>query len=185
MAVTVQTITPAVYDPSLDNMPDFQLLAAAIGGNVGAAARVVKDAVDFLVQARSTAAESGAVLELLTARGVPFPAGFLRTVEVDAYISGDATDETGFMRYVFTISGGTTPLVRAGTLITSSPVMGAAGAVYQATAAAGFSGTSTNFLTIAAGAGTVTLSVTSGESEILNWTLRVKVGRLIPFLAGI
>lgn len=182
MATTVQTVSPAVYDSSLDQMPDFQLLALAVGGNVGAANKVVQGGVDFLVNARTTAAETGAAIELLTARGVPFPAGFTRLVEIDFYVSGDGATEIGWARHTAHVTGGATPVVQVVTVPASTPVQ-VGGNTLSGVAGAGFAATPA--VTVVAGASTVTVNVVSAEAEILNWTLRIKIGRLVPFIAGV
>lgn len=187
MAVTIQSVTPAAYDPTLDFRTDIELIGLALGGSLQAAARVVRDGADFLVQARSTAAEGPtSVLELLTARGVPFPAGFQRVIEVDAYITGDNANERGFARHVQLVTGGTTPVVQT-TILTQGSTAGTAGQVpgnfISAVAGAGLAATPA--VSVTAGAGVVNVLITSAEAEILNWTLRVKVGKLMPFLAGV
>lgn len=182
MAFTIQSVTPDTYDPTLDFLSDFALMARALGGDQKAAARCVYDGADFLIQCRTTAAETGAAIELMTARLVPFPAAFIRLIEIDFYVSGNAADETGWARHTALVSGGTTPIVRVVTVPASTPVQ-VGGNTLTGVAGAGF--TATPATTVVAGAGTVTVNVVSAEAEILNWTVRVRVGKLVPMILGV
>ena len=123
MAVTIQSVTPAAYDPTLDFKSDSELLRLALDGNVGAANRVTRDGADFIVQARSTASEGPTlVLELMTARLVPFPTGFMRVLTVEAWITGNGATEQAWGRLEVLIQGGTTPVAVNGVLNASTPV---------------------------------------------------------------
>lgn len=187
MAVTIQSVTPAAYDPTLDFKSELELLGLAVGGNIGASNRVTRDGCDFLVQARSTAAEGPTtVIELMTARSVPFPANFMRVLDIEFWVTGDNANERGYGRHVQSITGGTTPVVNA-TILTQGSTAGTAGQVpgnfVSAVAGAGLAATPA--VSVAAGAGTVSVQITSAEAEILNWTVRVRLGRLMPFIAGV
>lgn len=181
MAVTIQSITPAsAYDSALDFKTDIELIGLALGGNLAAAAKCVRDGFDFLVQARSTAAETATVIELMTAKGVPFPAGFFRILEIEAYVSGNASDETGYLRKIAAVSGGATPILR---VIQNGATAATDQGFFSAVAGAGFAATPACAVTV--GAGVVNVQITSAEAEILNWTVKVKVGKLVPLIAGV
>lgn len=131
---------------------------------------------DFTVDANTTAAETFAVLELI-AKGVTFPAGYMRLLTIDYYVAGNAADETGWARHTALVSGGTTPIVRVVTVPASTPVQ-VGGNTLSGVAGAGF--TATPAVTVVAGAGTVTINVVSAEAENLNFHVRVQIGKLIP-----
>lgn len=194
MAVTVQSIT-GVFDPvTRDQVSRAQILALAVLGSskknretdpnkrkrIVTAQNQIAGTPDFIVSARSTAAETANVIELI-ARGVLFPAPtgaaatlqyYSRVITVDAYVSGDATDEQGFLRATGYIVGAATPIVRVTTVQGPSAV-----------AAAGL--TATPAVTFVPGVGTLNIAITSAEAEILCWVLQVKVGKLQPILGGV
>jgi hypothetical protein len=131
---------------------------------------------DFTVDANTTAAETFAVCELI-ARGVTFPAGFMRVLTIDFYVAGNAADETGWARHTALVSGGSTPIVRVVTVPASTPVQ-VGGNTLSGVAGAGLAATPA--VTVTAGASTVTVSVVSAEAENLNFHVRIHVGKLIP-----
>lgn len=143
---------------------------------VATARAQIADAPDFIVEATTTAAETGAVCELI-ARGVTFPANSERLVNVDFYVAGNATDETGWARHTALVSGGTTPIVRVVTVPASTPVQ-VGGNTLSGVAAAGF--TATPAVTVTAGSGTLTVNVVSAEAENLNWKVFIRLGKLVP-----
>ncbi len=197
MAGTIQGFVPTAWDSRIDRLSPKAALKIAMDGPSAVsnaptaqdgiladlcASRLFED-LDFQIQARTDAAETFAVAELMTARGVPFDAGTIRTIDIQVAVAGNAADETGVARYVFTVSGAATPLIRAGTLFTATPATMQVGGVYQAMAGAGLA--ATPLLTCVAGAGTVTINVVSAEAEILNWSLRVKIGKAQPLVLGV
>lgn len=195
MAGTIQTFDPTAWDSRIDILDSKYLLRIAMEGAsaVGQAAadgvlarlcaRRMDERFDFLVQARTTAAETFAVAELMTARGVPFAAATMRIITADVNVSGDAATETGYAKYIFTVSGGSTPIIRSGGVLTATPATMQDSAFYQAMAGAGLAATPA--LTCVAGAGTVTINVVSAEAEILNWTVRIGVGKALPLILGV
>lgn len=179
MSVTIQGVTPATYDPSLDFASDIELVKRALDGNIGAAAKLCHDGADFLVQARTTTNDSStSVIELMTARGVPFPAGFVRLVEWDVFASGEGATEVVWLRRQAFVTGGTTPVLVAVT--TLSGVTGTADQVLSGSLGAGIT---TPASTLSVGAGVVNINIASGDTgETVNWTLRIRVGKLVPIL---
>lgn len=179
MAFTIQSVTPVAYDPTVDFKSDSELLRLALDGNLAAASRVCKDACDFLVQCRTTASETGAAIELLTARGVPFSAGFMRLVEWDVWATGDGATEKVWLRQQAMVVGGSTPVLLASTLLIAT---GSTDQEHSAMLGAGITGPAS---TLTVGAGVVTINVITTLAEIVNWTVRVKVGKLIPTILGV
>ncbi len=99
----------------------------------------IADAPDFYIEVNTTAAETGAADELI-ARGVTFPANSERLINVDFYVAGNASDETGWARHTALVSGGTTPIVRVVTVPASTPVQ-VGGNTLSGVAGAGFTAT--------------------------------------------
>jgi hypothetical protein len=182
MAFTIQSVFPQTYDPNLDFKSETELIKLALDGNIGAAGRVTRDGADFQIQCRTTAAETGPAIELLTARLVPFPANFQRVVEVEAYVTGDNVNERGWLLHKTLVTGAATPVVQTTTLTASTPAQ-LPGNVLSAAAGGGLA--AGVGVTVVAGAGTLTVNVVSAEAEILNWVVKVRVGKLVPFFAGV
>jgi len=191
MATTILSGPTGLFDPyTRDQASARQVLALAMyGGEKGAgdtdlalrkrvvtAEKWISGFPDFEVDVATTAAETGAAIELI-ARGVTFPAGFMRLVNVDYYVAGNAADETGWARHTALVSGGSTPIVRVVTVPASTPVQ-VGGNTLSGVAGAGFA--STPAVTVVAGASTVTVNVVSAEAENLNWRVQVSLGRLVP-----
>lgn len=197
MAVTVYGVVPATWDPRLDFLSAKQQLKIALeGAPAVAASPQPADAVlallcanrlafgwDIEVSAKTTASETATVVDL-TAIGVTFPAGFQRVIEIDAFASGDAANETQFLRHVAHVSGGTTPILRL-TQLTPGSTAGTPAQIptnFLSSVSAGFVG---NAVLLALSTNNVQVQVTSGEAEIVDFFLRIKVGRLQPVLLGI
>lgn len=181
MALTVQGITPTTWDPSLDFATDTVLVKRALDGDLKAAAQLSRNGADFVVQSRTDTSATESHFDL-SAAGVTFPAGFLRALEVESYVSGDNANEAGgYLKFLGFITGGTTPVARVGILSASTPAQTPTN-FFSAVAAGGFAGPSVSFVVTA---NAVTLVVVTGEAEILNWTHRIKVGKLVPFIAGV
>lgn len=181
MALTVQSITPTTWDPSLDFATDVEIVKRALDGDQRAARQLGRNGADFTIQSRTDTSATEAHFDL-SAAGVTFPAGFLRTLEVESYLSGDNANEAGgYLKFLGFITGGTTPVARVSILSASTPVQVPTNFV-SAVAAGGFAGPSTSFVVTA---NAVTLVVITGEAEILNWTHRIKIGKLVPFIAGV
>lgn len=156
---------------------------------------------DFTVSARSDAAETVALIELI-ARGVTFPVAsgsgatlinYMRVIDVEAYVSGaTALTEQGFIKSRWAVVGGATPQV----YITQIPATGStgvpgvgvnpnfAGNVHSAlgTTAAD---TDVPFLTLVSGASTVTLNFVHATTEVMNIVANVYVGKLQPIPGGV
>jgi hypothetical protein len=194
MAGTIQSLAGVFDANTRDLVGRAQVLALAVYGaskknretdpnkrkRIVTAQNQVAQTPDFVIACRTTAAETFNTIELI-ARGVSFPAPtgagatlqyFSRVLTVDAYVSGDATDEQGFLRATGYIVGAATPIVRVVTVQGPSAV-----------AAAGLAATPA--VTFVAGAGTLNVAVTSAEAEILNWIVQVRVGRLQAVLGGV
>lgn len=196
MAGTIQTFKGVFDNVVRDQLSTAAVLAIATNGankknretdankrkRIVTAQNQIAWQPDFTILARTTAAETFAVAELMTARGVLFPAGSLRLLEIEFYVAGDASDETGWARHTALVSGGTTPIVRVVTVPASTPVQ-VGGNTLSGVAGAGF--TATPAVTVVAGAGTVTVNVVSAEAEILNWCVEIRVGKLRPMLLGV
>jgi hypothetical protein len=190
MAGTIISTT-GVFDPVIrDKTSMAQILNLALNGatkkpretdpnkrkRVVTAQAQIADFPDFSIEANTTAAETFAVKELIAA-GVTFPAGFMRLVNIDFYVAGNAADETGWARHTALVSGGTTPIVRVVTVPASTPVQ-VGGNTLSGVAGAGF--TATPAVTVVAGASTVTVNVVSGEAENMNWVVQIRLGKLVP-----
>lgn len=156
-------------------------------------------APDFQIEARSDAAETLPLVELIS-KAVTFPAAtgaaatlryFMRVIEVDAYMSGaTAATEQGYIKSRWAVVGGATPVV----LISLLPATGSTGVPGVG---AGFAGnqfsamgstladTDTPFLTLVAGASTVTLNLVHATVEIMNINAQVRVGKLISLVGGV
>ncbi len=196
MAGTIQGFVPTAWDSRIDRLsPKAALKIAMDGPSAVSSAPTAQDGIladlcasrlwediDFEIQARTDAAETFAVAELLTARGVPFDAGTIRTVQVDFFVAGNAADETGWARHTALVSGGATPIVRVVTVPANTPVQ-VGGNTLSGVAGAGFAATPA--VTVVAGAGTLTVNVVSAEAEILNWRVKIKIGKAVPLVLGV
>lgn len=187
MAGTIQGSDGLFDDYTRDQASEARIinLACFSGGTpaqVQTARAQMLDTPDFTINATTTAAETFAAIELMTAKGVSFPAGYGRLLEIDFYVSGNAADETGWARHTAFVSGGTTPIVRVVTVPASTPVQ-VGGNTLSGVAGAGFAATPA--VTVVAGAGTVTVNVVSAEAETLNWVVEVRIGKLRKLRAGI
>lgn len=156
---------------------------------------------DFVINARSDAAETVALIELI-AKGVTFPAAtgsgatlvnYMRLIEVDAYVSGaTALTEQGYIRSVWAVVGGATPQV----YITQIPATGSTGVpgvgvnpnfAGNQTSALGTTAADTDvpFFTLVSGASTVTLNFVHATTEIMNAVVHVRIGKLTPITGGV
>jgi hypothetical protein len=171
MAFTIQTSTPSVFDTAIDQSSDLASLKLGFDGDADQAAQVTRDGCDFLIVGRSTAAEAATTVLDLTAAGVTFPAGFMRWVDVECTITGAAANAQGGIRTSGIVQGGATPVIpAAATVLVSS--LGAG--ITAATCAVLMNGSSVN---VRMSGGTA--------ATILNWLVRVKVGKARPALLGI
>lgn len=203
MAGTIASFVPAQWDSRVDTLQNRQKCKIALEGasavplSLGSvdatndAARLANSVLadilaarasgepDFTIDAKTTASETFAVAELMTARLVPFPVDSHRLLYIDVYAAGDAANEMQVMKHVASITGGTTPVVNVLALRATGPLdlpnlmIGTA---------AGFAG---NTITLVAGVGTLTLNVVSTEAEIINWRVEVRIGKLQPMLRGV
>ena len=204
MAGTILLFTPALWDNRVDLLNPRQRSKIALEGGAAVplvpvigndaatdAARLANNVLadilaarqagepDFVIDARTTASETFAVAELMTARGILFPTDSQRNLTFDLYISGDAANEMQFMRHVANVTGGATPVVNVLALRATGPLdlpnqfIGTA---------AGFAG---NTITLVAGVGTLTLNVVSTEAEIVNWRIEIRVGKLQQLARGV
>lgn len=177
MANSIVSLTGKFDNDTRDKANTGRLLSLAVFNAGNSAQRQTARAQllglpDFKILARTDDANAFAVIELLTARGVSFPADSIRTFTVEAYCAGNAADEAGYVKNAFTILGGSTPVVLATTVAGPS-----------ALAAAGF--TAPPAITVAANAGTVTVSIDGNEAEVINWVINVYIGKLQPMLRGV
>lgn len=192
MATTVTSAVGKFDAFTRDQAPTYNVLAKAFLGVGSLAERVtaqaqVANAPDFIVTAKTTASETGTVLDL-TAAGITFPAGTHRLIEADVFIAGDNANEGSWARLIQHVVGGTTPILRVTSV---SFTVGASGATFPPVVAGNvlFS-TSAG---IAAGAGailalsgnSVLLQVVSAEAEVVNFVVRVKIGKLQPMSLGV
>ncbi len=196
MAGTIQSFVPAAWDSRIDRIsPKTALKIALEGPSAVANAPTAQDGiladlcasrlwedVDFEIQARTDAAETFAVAELMTARGVPFDAATERVIQIDFFVAGNAADETGWARHTALVSGGSTPIVRVVTVPASTPVQ-VGGNTLSGVAGAGLAATPA--VTVVAGAGTVRVNVVSAGAEILNGRVKVKSGKAVPLVLGV
>jgi hypothetical protein len=186
MAGSVTSFT-GKFDPETRDLSGFsrKVSLACFGAGTSAQRQTARTEIfcapDFIVNARTDSAETLAVAELI-AKGVTFPAASMRVLEIEAYVAGNAADETGWLRHTALVSGGTTPIVRVVTVPASTPVQ-VGGNTLTGVAGAGFAATPA--VTVVAGASTLTVNVVSAEAEILNWRVTIKVGKLQPMLLGI
>lgn len=186
MAGSVQSITGKFDAETRDIANMARKISLAVFGAGSSAQRQTARAelfnqADFTIAARTDSAETLAVAELI-AKGVTFPAGSMRVLTCEFFVAGNAADETGWARHTALISGGSTPIVRVVTVPASTPVQ-VGGNTLSGVAGAGFAATPA--LTVVAGASTLTVNVVSAEAEILNWIVRLRVGKLQPMLLGI
>lgn len=174
----VSSVTPAAWDPSFDLASSVELVKRAFDGDLAAARRVDPYGADFVVQVRQEdSAEAGLLAIDLTARGVTFPAGSVRTIDVEAYCTGNtAATETLYTRFRNAIVGGTTPVLGIVIGAIDTNVAGAVG---------GFTTTDPS-VQFALSTNNVTLTVTNeGAAEINNWIIKVRVGKLQPVILGV
>lgn len=187
MAGTIQGTDGLFDDYTRDQASEARVInLACFGGGTPAEVQTARAEMlgrpDFTINCRTTAAETFAAIELMTGKGVLFPAGSQRLVEIDFYVAGNAADETGWARHTALVSGGTTPIVRVVTVPASTPVQ-VGGNTLSGVAGAGFAATPA--VTVVAGAGTVTINVVSAEAEILNWIVEVRLGKLRKMKLGV
>lgn len=123
-------------------------------------------APDFVMEATTTASETGAVEDLTTDKGFVPKAGYLYPVKL-RYFAQDAEDRWTFERD-YVILGGTTPVITGGDEITNAIglIAGAAAKYGKCHAAANFDSSDTAIVT-AVGASTLT-SVNSAGCSIGN-----------------
>lgn len=203
MAGTILSLVPAAWDTRVDTLTNRQKAKIALEGAsavplaIGASdaatdANRVANAIladilaarqagepDFIIDAKTTAAETFAIIELMTARGVSFPVDTQRLLYIDLFVSGDAANEMQVIKHVASITGGTTPVVNVLALRATGPLDLPN---FMIGTAAGFAG---NTITIVAGVGTLTLNVVSGEAEVVNWRAEIRVGKLQTLLRGV
>lgn len=177
MAATIQSVFPLAYDATLDQETDLGLLKRALDGDRGAAAKCTRDGADFIVQARADGSADAFAAIDLTARGVTFPAGFMRTVECELYASGaTVATESGYIHKREMIVGGTTPVLGIVIGAIDTNMVGAVG---------GFTGADV-LLDFVLATNNVTVQITNeGAVEINNFILKVKVGKLQPVILGV
>lgn len=184
MAFTVSALDTSGFSAALLDEPDpWIVFAAALSGNRAAANMVVPfpRGAQFRVRGRTTAAETGTVLDL-TAQGVVFLAGFARVVEVEFHVSGNAADETGWAKHMVVVAGGTTPILRVVTVPATGPLQ-VGGNTLSAVAGAGLAATPAVAAVMVGN--NVTLTLTSAEAEILNWVVNVRVHPSVPLILGV
>lgn len=192
MAGTI-TSSAGVFDAyTRDQAPLYNILAKAFLG-VGTfvqrqtAQCQVANAPDFVVSAKTTASETFQVLDL-TAAGVTFPAGTQRVIEADVFISGDNANEGSWARLIQHVQGATTPVLRVTQV---SFTVGASGATLPPIVAGNVIFSTSAGIASGAGAilalngNNVVVQVVSAEAEVVDFVVRVKVGKLQPVLAGV
>lgn len=117
----------------------------------------------------------------LSDKGVTFPAGTLRRIEVDAYITADA--DAGVLRRVAIVAGGTTPLVAQTKLkgIEDAATATSEGGIRYSVAAGDFLGSSLILPDVGIEQNTnkIRLTFTGTTNLDMFWTIKVKVFPLI------
>jgi len=181
MAFTVQALDASGFDATLIDQDEWKVFAAALAGNLAAVNMTLPlgRGANFRVRGRTTAAETGTILDL-TAQGVTFPAGFFRIVEYECFVSGASADETGYLKRIAAVSGGTTPLLR---VIQNGATAGVDQVQFNAVAGAGLAATPLSVVAMATN--NVTITVTSAEAEILNWAVNCRVHKAQPLILGV
>lgn len=189
MSVTNLSVA-GLFDPyTRDFAPSYNVMAKAVLGVGSLAERLTAQNMilrgdcssDFVVRALQAGSAATDTLIDLSAKGVTFPAQTARTIEVEAWVTGDAfaTTEFGHIKIAETFIGGTPPQV-------AIDVNVAANVITTNTAGArGAFTTSDPTVQFAIVGNTVTVTVTNeGAAESNSWILRVRVGKLVPFNAG-
>lgn len=184
MSLTLKTITPnSAWNSALDFLNEAQLVKKAVDGDVQAARQVVRDGADYIVSAlQAGSAATDTIVDLITDLGITFPSGFNRNIEIEAVVNGDtAATEAGHLVISGMFQGGTTPLnlidVNVSAAVKTTNMAGAVG---------GFTTSDPSIQFGATGANSVPVTVTNeGAAESNRWTLRIKVGRLIPISLGV
>lgn len=215
MAGSVQSIQGVFDQTTRDLVSRAQILNLAVNGagkknrELSASARKrivtaqnqIAGTPDFIVNARSDAAETVALIELI-AKGVTFPAAtgtgatlvnFMRLITVDAFVSGaTALTEQGWIRSTWAVVGGATPQV----YLTQIPATGSTGApgvgvnpnfAGNQASALGTTAADTDvpFFTLVSGASTVTLNFVHATTEIMNAVVQVRIGKLVAIAGGV
>lgn len=184
MSITGLTVSPThAWDSTLDFATDTQLVKRAMDGDILAAHQVVRDGVDFTVQAlQAGSAAVDNVVDLITTFGITFPAGFVREISIEAWVTGDTSaTETGHLKLTGAFIGGATPTnvidvnVAAGILTTN--MAGAVGGFTTSDPVLAFGTTAANSIPVAI--------TNEGAAESNSWLLFIKVGKLRPVRLGV
>lgn len=115
MAFVLLGAQGAFVPGSRDNLVANQALAGFALQDATAQAAILQGSgmafgYDARAQATTTAADTSSVVLDLSARGVTFPAGFIRLIQTDAFVRTVAsTTESAFSRTFDIIIGGTNP----------------------------------------------------------------------------
>ena len=177
MAGSVATTTPTSWQVDIDFTEPGVAVKRAFDGELPFARRLLRGEPDFLVTGRmDTSAETLTAINL-SSRGVTFPAGSQRVIEVELHASGDTVaTESGYIHKREMIVGGTTPVLGIVIGAIDTNMAGAVG---------GF--TTTDILVDFVLSGNdVTVRLTNeGAAEINNFVLKVFVGKLQPLKLGV
>lgn len=177
MAGSVGTIVPAAWDTSIDFTSPEEALKKAMNGEAAYVRRALRGEPDFIVTGRLDVDEEVLTAIDLTARGVTFPAGTQRTVELELHISGaTVATESGYIHKREMIVGGATPVLGIVIGAIDTNMAGAVG---------GFT-TADPVLAFAIATANVTVTITNeSETEINNFVLKVFVGKLQSIPLGV
>jgi hypothetical protein len=176
MAGVIRSVAPDAWDTTFDLIDTLPLLKLAVDGNRRYAQRVNKDP-DFIVEAFQDVSAEATTLIDLTARGVTFPAGTIRIVEFEYFITGDtAATETGYVHQRNAIVGGTTPVLGVVVGAIDTNLAGGAAVFTGADPIVAFTMASNNVTIV---------GTNEGATESNATILKVYVGRLQTVRLGV
>lgn len=191
MAASVQSVVPASWDTRIDTLDAKSALKIALEGATAVAstpsaadgtlaqlcASRAMGEPDFVVQGRMDVSGETLIVLDFTARGVTFPAGFCRVIDIECFYTGDTVaTESGYIHRREMIVGGTTP--------TLGIVIGAID-TNMAGAVGGFTGSDPTLVFALLTNNVQITTVNEGATEIVNVLLKAYVGKLVPVKLGV
>lgn len=184
MAASVTSLTGR-FDPETRDQasPGRIIFLGIFGGGTSIQRQTARNEVlhrpDFIVTGRMDVAGETLTAINLTDQGVTFPAGTIRPIDVECFVTGNlgASTEMFYTRKREVIIGGTTPVLGV--------VIGAIDTNLAGATGDGFT-TADPALDFIMSTNDVTLRLTNeGATEINNFVLKVTIGKLQPVLLGI
>lgn len=171
MAIVPKALDVSGFSAALVDQDKLNVAFAAQAGSLPGIAQVSDDVPHFRIESRGAGVEAAQTVLNLTANGVTFPTGTLRTVRVRSYIKGNTNAKTAYLETVCVVIGdNTTPVINSnaqpiainGTFTTNPPLQ-----------------------TIAVVSNAVVVQIQIQGADVTNMIHEVKVGKLQFILSGV